>query len=129
MRGGSTVTGYFPGNIEDVADKFRVARSTVRKIWRRYCDNYTENPLPTAGGNPGKLTDGDLQLIEALKTRRGSITLKEIYEELEVIGEAAGNASISAICRAIKNKMPSGKTSARGKRSRTLRKRGLHHKI
>lgn len=123
LRGGNTVTGYFPGSIQAVAEKFRVARSTVRKIWRRYCESFTENPLPHAGGNPGKLGEDDLELIEVLKRKRGSVSLKEIYSELEDVGECAGDTSISAISRVVKNKMPSGEVFSRKKITHIARER------
>lgn len=50
LAGGDTTTGHFPGKYEGIATKFRVARSTVRKILKRYCDELSENPLPKAGG-------------------------------------------------------------------------------
>jgi transposase len=123
LRGGNTITGYFPGTFQAVAQKFRVARSTVRKIWRLYCDSFREDPLPKGGGNPSNLSQADLELIEVLKREKGSITLKEIYQELEVIGECGGNTSTSAICRAIKNRMPSGEAFSRKKITHIARER------
>ena len=81
-----------------VAKKYRVAQSTVRKIWRLYCDSFLENPLPKGGGNPSKLNQADLGLIKVLKRERGSITLKEIYQELEILGDCTGNTSTSTLC-------------------------------
>ena len=125
LRGGNTITGYFPGTFQAVAQKFRVARSTVRKIWRLYCDSFREDPQPKGAGNPSNLSQADLELIEVLKREKGSITLKEIYQELEVIGEcgACGNTSTSAICRAIKNRMPSGEAFSRNKITHIARER------
>jgi hypothetical protein len=40
---GDIITGYFPGTYEAVATKFRFARSTVRKVWNRFCDEFGEN--------------------------------------------------------------------------------------
>ena len=42
LGGGNVITGYFPGYYEAVASRFRVARSTVRKIWKRYCEGFSE---------------------------------------------------------------------------------------
>ncbi|CAB4030732.1 vicilin-like seed storage At2g18540 [Paramuricea clavata] len=77
----------FPGTFQAVAQTFRVARSTVQKIWTLYCDSFREDLLPKGGGNPSNLSQADLELMEVLKREKGSITLKEIYQELEVIGE------------------------------------------
>ena len=46
------------------------------------------------------LSEDDLTLIEALKTRRGSITMREICDELDAIGDvhdAIGDVSFSTI--------------------------------
>ena len=119
----NTITGYFPGTFQSVAQKYRVARSTVRKVWRLYCDSVMENPLPKGGGNPSKLNQADLELIEVLKREKGSITLKEIYQELEILGDCAGNTSTSALCRVIKSKMPSGEAFSRKKITQIARER------
>ena len=74
-----------------------MARSTVRKVWR-FCDSFTENPLRKGGGNPSKLNLADLELIKVLKREKGSITLKEIYQELEILSDCAGNTSTSTLC-------------------------------
>lgn len=49
----------------------------------------SEAPEAKGGANRNreKLTQDDLELIEALKVRRGSITLQEICDELEAIGD------------------------------------------
>ena len=72
LNGGNAITGYFPG-YETVASRFRVARSTVRKVWKRYCEGLSEMPEAKGGANRNreKLTQDDLELIEALKVRRG----------------------------------------------------------
>ena len=116
LAGGNIVTGYFPGTYQAVATKFRVARSTVRKVWKNFCDDYVETAMPSGGPNRNrdKLTGEDLELIEALKIQRGSISLSEICEELEALG-LQENISASTISRAIKNKMPSGKRYSRKK--------------
>jgi len=49
---GNVVTGYFPSSITVVAETFHVARSTVRKIWNTFCNEFTENPHPKGGSNP-----------------------------------------------------------------------------
>ena len=49
LAGGDILTGIFPGSYERIASKFRVARSTDRKFWRRYCDEFVQTALPKAG--------------------------------------------------------------------------------
>lgn len=86
LAGGNTLTGYFPGTYEAIASKFRLARSTVRKVWRNYCENLSESAMPKGGGNRNrdKLTGEDLQLIETLKIQRGSITLREFVKSYKM---------------------------------------------
>lgn len=67
-----------------------------------------------AGGNTGKLTADDLELIEVLKNRQGSTTRKGIFVILD-IGYCGVYTSISAISRGIKERMPSGQKYTRKK--------------
>ena len=119
MAGGDTVTGTFLGSYEQIAAKFRVARSTVTEIWRRYCDEFVETALPKAGGVQGKLNENDidLALIEALKARRGSIC-----DELDAIGDVEESISFSTISRNLQ-KLPSGKVYTRKKITHIARER------
>ena len=122
LAGGDTLTGIFPGSYEQIAAKFRVARSTVRKIWRRYCEEFVETALPKAGGVQGKLSEDDLALIEALKTRRGLITMREICDELDAIGDVQESVYFSTISRSLQ-KLPSGKKYTRKKITHIARER------
>ena len=45
LAGWNTLTGIFC-----------VTRSAIRKIWRRYCDEFVGTALPKAGSVQGKLT-------------------------------------------------------------------------
>ncbi len=123
LAGGNVVTGYFPGTYEAVAAKFRVARSTVRKVWERFCDS-NELTLPKGGANQNrtKLSEEDLEMIEALKVRKGSISLSEICEELAALG-LQGNIHASTVSRALKSKMPSGKRYSRKKITHVAKER------
>lgn len=68
----------------------------------------TEKPKDIAGGNPSNLSGEDLELIEVLKREKGSISLKEIYDVLDTVGDCGPKTSISAISKSIKNRIPSG---------------------
>ena len=72
LAGGNIVTGCFPETYQAVATKFRVARSTVRKVWKNFCDDYVETAMPSGGPNRNrdKLTGEDLELIEAFKNSK-----------------------------------------------------------
>ncbi len=49
----------------------------------RFCEEYIEERRPVSGGRPSKLSLGDLELLEALKTSQRSLSLGEIWEILE----------------------------------------------
>ena len=84
--GGDRVTGYFPCNNSEVAQKFKISAPTVTKIWRQYCETNNVGSLKRGGDFSLKLSTDDLELIGTLKQEKGSISLKEICEILEQIG-------------------------------------------
>ena len=103
-----------------LAESLCVSVFTINKIWQRFCEKYTEAAYPTGGGTHGKLANDDLELIEVLKNERPSISLAEISN---VLLEMGNSASISAISRAIKNRMPSGYQYSRKKLTLIARER------
>jgi hypothetical protein len=63
-----------------------------------------------AGGHPRHLSDGDLNLIEHLKTRKSSITHDEIIHELNKFRDLPyGSVSTSTVSRAVQHHLPCGK--------------------
>ena len=78
---------------------------------------FVETALPKASGVQGKLSEDHLTLIEALKTRRGSITMREICDKLDAIGDIQESVSFSTISRSLQ-KLPSGKIYTRKKVTR-----------
>lgn len=79
------------------------------------------------GSRHSKLTnEEDLQLIEVLKIERPSISLAEITN---VLLEMGNSASISAISRAIKYRMPSGYQYSRKKLTLIARERFYEENI
>ena len=93
--------------IKALGEELGVSGNTVAKIWRNYCFN--DRRLDYSR----KLSDGDLELIEMLKTTQGSIQLREIYTTLEDVGDIAGGVSMSTISRAVKSRLLSGKQYTR----------------
>ena len=85
--GGNIITREYPGNFSAVAKRFSVHDSTVKNIWINYCENRTLDPKKESGGNPSKLNDGDLQLIETLTMLRPTISLNELKDEVELYGQ------------------------------------------
>lgn len=123
LEGGDRVTGFFPSTFSKIATDLNITIPTVSKIWKQFCDTYDEMPLSRGGDFNKKLDDGDLELIEVLKMANGSISLKELYSELEQFGNVGGNITISSISRAIKSRLLSGKRYTRKKISRVATER------
>ena len=73
------------------------------KVWNIFCDTaQVDCGRGRKGGNRcSKLSEGDLELIEILKTGKGSIQLREIYSILEEVGDIE-SISLSSISRAVK---------------------------
>ena len=113
--GGDRVTGIFQSSYLQVARDLKVSANTVKKIWTQFCESYNFESLKRGGDYSSKLSNDDLELIETLKVEKGSTSLKEIYQLLEHFGDVGGDISISAISKAIKSRMPSGKKYTRKK--------------
>ena len=123
QAGGDRTTGYTAISFNEVARRHKVSHNSVASIWKRFCNDYTEKRAHCGGDHSGKLTDEDLELIETLKTEKGSITLSEIYEILEEVKHENIDISLSTISRALKNKMLSGKAYSRKKITRVASQR------
>ena len=106
---GNRATRNIPSGYTKIAGHFKVAPNMVKKIWMRFCEEYTEERRPVSGGRPSKLSQGDSELIEALKTSQGSLSLGEIWEILDELGDVEVEVSLSTLSRAIRNRMPSGR--------------------
>jgi transposase len=113
--GGNIITREYPGNFSAIAKRFSVHDSTVKNIWSNYCENKTLDPKKKKGGNPSKLHDGDLELIETLTRIRPTISLNELKDDVELYDPKPDGVSISAISRALKQRMPSGLQYSRKK--------------
>ena len=121
--GGDRVTGFFPSNYSRIAQDIKVSPNTVKKIWTQFCESYNIESKKRGGDYSSKLSGNDLELIETLKAEKGSISLKEIYQILEQVGDVGGDISISSISRAIKSRLLSGKTYTRKKITQIARER------
>ena len=93
-NGGDINTGYFPGKFSDVANAFKVSRTTVKNIWQRLHLERTTEPREHGG---------DLQLIETIKRERPTLSLREICDGLTEFGGIPKGTSRSAISRALNN--------------------------
>lgn len=81
------------------------------------------NPKPKGGSVWSKLKEDDLELIEVLKIHSPSMSLAEIIEEL------GHHTSISAVSRAIKNRLPSGQQYSRKKITKVAKERFTHENL
>ena len=119
-EGGERFTGYISVSRSRLAESLCISVFTLNKVWKRFCDGFTEKPYSSGGSRNCNLTNEDLELIEVLKNERPSISLSEISDVLTEMGNAG---SISAISRAIKTRMPSGKQYSRKKLTLIARER------
>ena len=61
--GGDSLTMIFPGRFVDIANELNVSSATVSKIWKNYRETGSLSPLKHRGGNPSRLSNGDLELL------------------------------------------------------------------
>lgn len=94
----------------------------MRKIWNQFCSTRTLTPSSKGGDFCSKLSEGDLQLIETLKTMRGSISFRELQAVLADIGDVQ-DIPLSALSKAIKSKLLSGKRYSRKKITHVAKER------
>ena len=111
--GGDRITGYITRSFTQLADELRVSVNTVKSVWYRYCEEMQTLAKPKGGSTSAKLQEEDLELIEVLKVHSPAMSLSEIIEELEQFG--GQQISMSAVSRAIKNRLPSGQQYSRKK--------------
>ena len=105
--GGNPENGFLPyGVISRVADSVKLANSTVKAIWDRYCETGSVAPLPHGGGRKKKLQEQDLLYAKQLKLEKPSIYLKEVQTKLSMFANV--DASLSTICQSYKRYMNDG---------------------
>ena len=111
--GGDATFGYLPVTYVSIASRFNVSANTVSKIWKKFCyEGRHINPSARGGDRSSKFSEGDLALLEVLKKTQSTTQLNELYSILEEFGDCAG-VSLSAISRAIKSRLLSGKRYTR----------------
>ena len=111
--GGNATFGHLPVTYVSMASRFNVSANTVSKIWKKFCyEGRNIDPSPTGGDRSSKFSEGDLELLEVLKKTQSTTQLNELYSILEEFGDCGG-VSLSAISRAIKSRLLSGKRYTR----------------
>ena len=99
----------YPGRYVDIANELKVSSAVVAKIWKNYCESGTLSPIKHGEGNPSRLSEGDLQLIEVLKRQKPSISYAEVLDCLYDCGDLPhGITSTTAVCNAFRNRLPNG---------------------
>ncbi|XP_070571513.1 uncharacterized protein [Ptychodera flava] len=107
-NGSDEVSRTIPlGVVSKCAQKFRVSRATVIRVWNRHCDTGSVSPKKQITGPEKKLTDDDRRYIELLKTERPSITAEEIQRKLEE--NANVTVSKTTIGRTVRHGLAHGK--------------------
>jgi transposase len=120
-EGGDSITGYIPCSFSKLANEICVSLNTVISVWRKYCEENQIAARPKGGVMRAKLQQDDLELIELLKIESPSISLCEIVETLIQFG--GEQTSMSAVSRAIKQRLPSGEQYSRKKITKIARER------
>ena len=106
--GGDVSTEFYSGSFRAIGVKYKMSGLTVSKIWKTFCQTTGDYLLRhTVKGQPKKLEEPELDLVQLLIKSRPSITYKEIKENVEAYSTTT--ASISAIGRAVRDRLPEGK--------------------
>lgn len=83
------------GSIRQLAVRFKVAKSFIQKLIKRYKEEGTIEPLPHNGGPVAKLT-GQKKLIKELVREKPDYTLQQLCDRVK---EKTGiSVSISTMC-------------------------------
>ena len=105
--GGNPENRFIPyGVLSRVADSVKLANSTVKAIWDRFCETGSVAPLPPGGGRKKKLQEHDLLYAKQLKVEKPSIYLKEVQTKLSMFANV--DVSLSTICKSYKHYMNDG---------------------
>ena len=74
--GGDSTTGYFPGKWDHIGIKYKVYGKTVKDLWQTFVSTGDVHGDSKPKGNSRKLGQGELNLIEAMKTQKPSVSIK-----------------------------------------------------
>jgi len=88
----------------EIAERFGVSTSFIRKLLRRRRETGSIAPKPHAGGGVSSLTPQDLERVRTLVEHRPDATLDELCRGLR---EAGGSAAVRAwtMCRALRHRL------------------------
>ena len=84
-------------SIQQIAERFQVSYSFVRKLLKHYKAKGTVEPAPHGGGKVPKLNPQQIQIVVELVTEDNDATLQQLCSRL---GEKTGmNVSVPTMCR------------------------------
>ena len=107
--GGDIITGYFPGDLETVASKFKITKKAVKKIWETFCST-GEHVRPKVNASGVKhLQQDHIEFIELLKSDKPSLTSGELLNEVNQYCFIQGGTSKEALNRVVRTSMHEGK--------------------
>lgn len=93
-------------SIKEVAEKFGVSDSFVRKLLKRHQEAGTIDPKPHSGGASAKLTPEHFDVIKQVIAENHNITLATLCHQMEV--QTGIRVSVPTMCR-ILQKLKLGK--------------------
>ena len=107
--GGDVSTEYYQGSFRAIGSKYKVSGVTVSNVWKTFCQTGENLPRHTAArGQPKRLEEPELDLVQLLIKCRPSRTYKDIKENIE--GHSTATTSISTMTgRAVRDRLPEGK--------------------
>lgn len=87
VNGGASVGDLkFPRGLgANLAKKYKISKSTVSNIWRKYNENFSISPRKPMNTKDRKIGNEDREFIKALKNERPSIQLQTIRDEFQHI--------------------------------------------
>lgn len=86
----------------NLAKKYKISKSTVSNIWRKYNENFSISPRKPMNTKDRKIGNEDREFIKALKNERPSIQLQTIRDELLKHSNTITSISISTISNTIR---------------------------
>ncbi|CAB4008950.1 Hypothetical predicted protein, partial [Paramuricea clavata] len=109
--GGDSTTGYFPGKWDHIGTKHKVYGKTVKDLVMADICQYwrCSGRIKTKRQHVQARDQGELNLIEAMKTQNPSVSYKVIKENVLLHGNLPTGTSTTAISRAVRLSMLQGK--------------------
>jgi transposase len=98
-------------SIREIAEKFGVSDSFVRKLLKRHQETGGIEPKPHSGGASAKLTEEHYVLVESMIAQNNNITLVVLCKQIEA--KTGIRVSVPTMCRILqKLKLGKNKKSA-----------------